>query len=486
MMPGTLRGLAAVIGGTLRSASDPDRPVRGVAIDSRKVFEGDLFFALPGERRDGVEFVAEALARGAAAAVVPSAGAVPLPGRSVTGIAGEGMLPGGPLIEVDDPARALLDLARHERDQTTARVVVGITGSTGKTCTKDLTAAVLTRRFRVAASPASFNNEVGLPLTILLAPPGVEVIVCEMGARGPGHIRRLCEVARPHIGVVTNVGTAHMELFGSPKVLEDAKAELPESLPVDGTAVLNADDGVARSYATRTPARSVFYGNGEEAVIRARGVEIDRRTGKAGFELAVPDGVAPVILPVPGEHMVANALAAGAVGWVLGIPVEEIAAGLGEAVVSAGRMEVLDTPDGFRVVNDAYNANPTSMAAALKAARWMARAGRCLAVLGPMAELGPIADSEHERVGELVARLGIDGLIVVGQEARLIAVGAEREGVEPERITFCEDVGEAVEAARAAARPGDLVLVKASRVARLERVAEALVSPPEHDHEATA
>jgi UDP-N-acetylmuramoyl-tripeptide--D-alanyl-D-alanine ligase len=446
-----------------------------VAVDSRKVSNGDLFFALPGQRRDGAEFVAHALARGAVAAVV----------RSETDPASGRTAPGGPLIEVEDPARALVDLARDERAGSSA-LVVGITGSTGKTCTKDLTAAVLGRRFRVAASPASFNNEVGLPLTILNAPPGVEVIVCEMGSRGPGHIRLLCGVARPHIGVVTNVGTAHMELFGSPKVLEDAKAELPESLPPDGTAVLNADDGVTRGYANRTAARSVFFGNGAEAVVRARGMEIDRLTGKARFSLAVPGGVAGVTLPVPGEHMVGNALAAAAVGWVLGVPVEEMATGLGEAAISAGRMEVFEAPDGFRVVNDAYNANPASMAAALKAARWMAGAGRCIAVLGHMAELGPIADREHERVGELVARLGIDGLIVVGQEAKLIAVGAEREGVEPDRIVFCEEVGQAVDAVRAAARRGDLVLIKASRVARLERVAEAIGSSTELEREATA
>jgi UDP-N-acetylmuramoyl-tripeptide--D-alanyl-D-alanine ligase len=187
-----------------------------------------------------------------------------------------------------------------------------------------------------------------------------------------------------------------------------------------------------------------------------------------------PAGVSPVTLIVPGEHMVSNALAAAAVGHAMGLAVEDIARGLSAATVTAGRMEVFETADGIRVINDAYNANPTSMAAALKSARWMAGDGRCIAVLGTMAELGPISSEEHERVGELLARLRIDVLVAVGPEARLTALGAEREGVEPDRIVLCDGVEQAVEAVRSTAQPGDLVLVKASRAARLERVAEAL------------
>jgi UDP-N-acetylmuramoyl-tripeptide--D-alanyl-D-alanine ligase len=193
--------------------------------------------------------------------------------------------------------------------------------------------------------------------------------------------------------------------------------------------------------------------------------------------LATPAGVSPVALVVPGEHMVSNALAAAAVGHALGLSVEEIAHGLSAATVTAGRMDVFETPDGIRVIDDAYNANPTSMAAALRSARWMAGDARCIAVLGTMAELGPISSEEHERVGELLARLGIDVLIAVGPDARLTALGAEREGVEPDRIVLCEGVDQAVDAVRAVVEPGDLVLVKASRAARLERVADALRNP---------
>lgn len=451
-----LSAIAEAVGGSVHGDQDPE--VTGVSVDSRTIGVGDLFVALPGERVDGRTFVADALARGAAAAMVR---------RPWTGTAGS-------IVEVDDPAQALLSLAADER-QALSAIVIGITGSTGKTCTKDMTASVLAQRFQVVASPASFNNEVGLPLTILGAGPDTEAVVCEMGSRGRGHITLLCEVARPDVGVVTNVGVAHMELFGSPEVLRDAKAELPEALPEDGVAVLNADDPVVRAFAARTPARRVVtFGLSDDAVIRAESVEVDRATGKAAFDLITPDGTSHVGLSVPGEHMVPDALAAAAVGWSLGVTTQAIADGLAAAPVSAARMQMIDL-GSVRIVDDTYNANPTSVAAALKAVRWMAGDGRCIAVLGHMAELGTLDQVEHERVGELLARLGIDILVTVGDGARRIALGAEREGVEPDRIFKCDDVMQAAETVERMIRPGDLVLVKASRVCRLERVVEELV-----------
>jgi UDP-N-acetylmuramoyl-tripeptide--D-alanyl-D-alanine ligase len=440
----------------MRDGRVADKVVASVAVDSRTVEPGGLFVALPGDRVDGHTFVGAALEKGAAAALVR---------RGWTGP--------GPAVEVDDPAAALLELARTERERLRA-LVVGITGSTGKTCTKDLTAAVLAERFSVAASPASFNNEVGLPLTILSATERTEVLVCEMGSRGPGHIRLLCDVARPHVGVVTNVGVAHMELFGSREVLREAKAELPEALPPDGTAILNADDAVVRGYAKRTPAGTVvLYGTSEDARIRAEVISLSPESGAAGFRLGTPDGSAEVRLTVPGEHMVADALAAAATGWSLGVPIDRIARALSNATVSRGRMQVWHLGD-VRIVDDSYNANPTSMAASLKSARWLAGSSRVVAVVGLMAELGPIAGEEHERIGELAARIGIDEVVVVGEEARLIALGAEREGVEPGHIHLFADAAEAIRGLPDLIRPGDLVLVKASRVARLERVVEAL------------
>jgi UDP-N-acetylmuramoyl-tripeptide--D-alanyl-D-alanine ligase len=294
-----------------------------------------------------------------------------------------------------------------------------------------------------------------------------------MGSRGPGHIRLLCEVATPTVGVVTNVGVAHMELFGSREALRDAKAELPEALPAGGVAVLNADDPVVRTFAGRTRARVVLFGTAQAADVSAESIDLHRGTGQAEFMLRTPDGSAPVLLSVPGEHMVANALAAAAVGWALGVPVESSAQALATAPVTGGRMQTAEA-GGVRIVNDAYNANPTSTAAALRAIRWMAGSGRCIAVLGHMAELGPIADEEHERIGELVARLGIDVLVVVGANARLIGAAARREGVPPDAVMMCDDVVQATKTVLSIVRPGDLVLVKASRVARLERVADAL------------
>jgi UDP-N-acetylmuramoyl-tripeptide--D-alanyl-D-alanine ligase len=468
MIRRTLRDITSAMGGSLRSADTGERVVTAVVVDSRRARPGSVFFALRGERSDGHAFVADAFSRGAAAAVV----------RMGFEADGDGV------IDVADPARALLDLARHERSAIRA-MVVGITGSTGKTCTKDFTAGVLAERFRVVASPASFNNEVGLPLTVLEAGDDTQAIVCEMGSRGPGHIRLLCEVAKPSIGVVTNVGVAHMELFGSPDVLRDAKAELPESLPPDGVAVLNSDDHVVRTYAARTAARIVLVGTGREAHVRADHMTLDPDAGTARFRLVTPEGSDDVALTVAGEHMVSNAVAAAGVGWAVGMPVAEVAQGLRRARVTGGRMEVHRAPGGLRVVNDAYNANPTSMAAALRAARWMAGEGRCIAVLGPMAELGPIAREEHLRVGELLVRLGIHDLVAVGEEARLIAAGAQHEGLEPDRIHLATDPAHAVELVRALARPGDLVLVKASRAARLERVAEALVAAREERTDAS-
>jgi UDP-N-acetylmuramoyl-tripeptide--D-alanyl-D-alanine ligase len=460
----SLAEIAKVVGGTIIPSDARSLLAKGAAVDSREVAAGDLFFALVGERSDGHAHVRDALLQGGVGAVV-----------------GDGRLAGeipGPLVMVRDPARALLALAAEERSGLSARVV-GITGSTGKTCAKDFTAAVLGRTMDVVASKASFNNEVGLPLTILRADERTEALVLEMGSRGPGHIRLLCDVARPHVGAVTNVGVAHMELFGSASVLHDAKAELPESLPEapEGTAVLNADDAVVRSYEARTRARVLMFGTGPGAEIRAERIVVSRESGRAAFDLVAAGGVARVTLTAPGEHLVSDALAAAAIGVVLGVPLPEIADGLATATLSGGRMEVFRTSDGVRVVNDAYNANPASMAAGLRAAKWMAGSGRAFAVLGEMAELGPIAAQEHERIGELLARLGIDGLIAVGPEARLIAVGAEREGVEPERIVACDTAEEAIAAVREMAGPGDLVLVKASRVVRLERVAEALRDP---------
>lgn len=467
MRPTTVAGVAEAVGGSLRSSgtgADAGRAgaaaVGGVSVDSRRAGPGDVFFAIRGERLDGHAFVEDAFAHGAVAAVV-----APGRGRWI-----------GPVVEVPDPGASLLALAARERDRMTA-TVVGITGSTGKTCTKDFTAAALGASLRVAASPASFNNEVGLPLTLLGAPEELDVVVCEMGARGVGHIRALCEVARPSVGVVTNVGVAHLGLFGSREAIARAKGELPAAIPAGGAVVLNADDPVVRGYAALTAAACVLFGDAADAIVRAERVEVDGSTGRASFDLVTPGGTARVRLPVAGAHMVPNALAAAGVAWALDVPVEAAAAGLEAAGTSASRMEMFETPEGLTVVDDAYNANPTSMAAGLRAAATLTVAGRRIAVIGEMAELGEITPVEHERVGRLVAELGFDALVTVGPAAAETARGAERAGMPGGRIRTCDDTTQALEAVRDVGRPGDLVFVKASLAAGLQSVAAALREP---------
>jgi UDP-N-acetylmuramoyl-tripeptide--D-alanyl-D-alanine ligase len=453
------RRLADVARATGGLARGGDVEVSSVVVDSRLAVPGALFVALRGERTDGHAFVGDAFARGAAAALVRR-GAAPDPA--------------GPLVEVDDPGRALLDLAADERAGFTGPVI-GVTGANGKTTTKELAAAVLGTRFRTHASPGSFNNEVGVPLTILGAAPEVEALVVELGARRVGDHLVLCEVARPSVVVVTNVGLAHLEVYGSWEAIVASSAEPVEWLGADGVAVLNADDPVVRGFAARARARVLTFGVASDADVGAEQVELGD-DGRPSFVLRTPEGRAAVRLPLVGEHMVPNALAAAACGTALGLGVEACAEGLARARGAPWRMETATSPDGVTVVNDAYNANPGSVAAALRAARWLARGSRLCAVLGHMAELGPASAAEHERVGELAARLRVERLVVVGAEARGIALAAVREGLEPEAVASYEDPAEALADVRGWARPGDVVLCKASRVAGLERIAEALVS----------
>jgi UDP-N-acetylmuramoyl-tripeptide--D-alanyl-D-alanine ligase len=297
--------------------------------------------------------------------------------------------------------------------------------------------------------------------------------VCEMGARRAGDVALLCRVARPGVGVVTNVGVAHLEIFGSWEAIVESSAEPVDALGEDGVAVLNADDEVVAAYTSRCRGRVVAFGLAAGADVRATDVTLGD-DGCASFTLEIEGQRERVDLVVAGQHMVPNALAAAAVASILGLSAGEIAAGLKGATVSRWRMETFTTAGGVRVINDAYNANPESVAAALKAARWIARDTTLIAVLGPMAELGPIAAEEHARVGELATRLRVDRVVTVGEQAEAIAVAAVREGVEPRNVASYGDLDGALADVRAHAHEGDVVLVKASRVAGLERLAEAL------------
>lgn len=455
---------AGVVGGEMRGQAGM---LTGVSIDSRTVRPGDLFVALRGEMLDGHDFVADAFAHGAGAALVA---------RPVEAGGGAGA---GAQVVVEDPVAALTALAAHVRD-TVDPFVVGVTGSVGKTTTKDLIAAVLRRRFRTVASLRSFNNDLGVPLTLLAADPGTEVVVCEMGARGPGHIAALCRYVRPHVGVVTNVGVTHYSEFGSREAIAAEKGQLVRALPDTGAAVLNADDPVVAAMAELSAGQVVTYGVSKGALVGAEQVQWDR-LGRPELHLRAGDERAWASLRVSGRHQVPNALAAAAAGIALGVPLEQCARGLAEAAVSPWRMEV---HEGVRfgtgeivVVNDAYNASPASMASALETCADMAPAGsgggRLIAVLGMMAELGDLAPAEHERVGALAAALAA-GIVVVGERAAGIAQGARAAGLDA--VQLVDGVGDVPAALdRTGLQDGDVVLVKASRVAGLEAVAEMLV-----------
>ncbi|MEW2525198.1 UDP-N-acetylmuramoyl-tripeptide--D-alanyl-D-alanine ligase [Streptomyces sp. NPDC047071] len=459
----SLAEIATVVGGQTYDIPDPSvRVTAPVVRDSREVEPGGLFVAFAGERVDGHDYAAQVVAAGAVAVLAQ---------RPV----------GVPAVVVDDVQAALGALARHVVARLGA-TLVALTGSAGKTSTKDLIAQVLQRAAPTVWTPGSFNNEIGLPLTALSATEETRFLVLEMGARGKGHIRYLTGLTPPRIGLVLNVGTAHIGEFGGREQIAEAKGELVESLPADGTAILNADDPLVRAMASRTQARVLLFGEADDADVRAENVRL-MENGQPAFTLHTPSGCSDVRLRLYGEHHVSNALAAAAVAHDLGMSVDEIALALSEAgTLSRWRMEVTERPDGVTVVNDAYNANPESMRAALRALVAMGKAaqakgGRTWAVLGPMAELGDEGLAEHDAVGRLAVRLNVNKLVAVGgREASWLQLGAYNEGSWGEESVHVSDAQAAIDLLRSELRPGDVVLVKASRSVGLESVAQTLVA----------
>ncbi|MGW2374450.1 MULTISPECIES: UDP-N-acetylmuramoyl-tripeptide--D-alanyl-D-alanine ligase [Kitasatospora] len=458
----TLAEVAAAVGGTLDGAA-PDTLVTGpVEVDSRKVSPGGLFAAFVGEHVDGHDYAATAVEAGAVAV---------LASRPV----------GVPAVLVDSVVEALGRLARAVVARAEGTAVVALTGSAGKTSTKDLIAQLLQHRGATVFPPGSLNNEIGHPMTALRVEEGTRHLVMEMGARHKGDIEYLTSITPPRIGLVLNVGTAHVGEFGSQEAIAEAKGELVEALPADGAAILNADDRLVRAMASRTKAKVVLFGESPDADVRATDVRLDA-TGRPSFTLTTPAGSAPVQLRLYGEHHVSNALAAAAVATELGMTVDDTAAALGEAgALSRWRMEVVDRADGVTVVNDAYNANPDSMRAALRALVSMGGRGperrRTWAVLGEMRELGEESLAEHDAIGRLAVRLDVTKLVAVGgREAACMELGARNEGSWGEESVLVSDADAAVELLRSQLRPGDVVLVKASRSVGLEKVAEALLA----------
>jgi UDP-N-acetylmuramoyl-tripeptide--D-alanyl-D-alanine ligase len=467
VIPLTLAQIAEITGGQLWG--EPAAVVTGeVVIDSRRAGPGGLFAAVAGERADGHDFASAAVAAGAVAVLATR----PVPVPSV--------------LVADVPA-ALAALARFVADSLPAVAIAGLTGSSGKTTTKDLAAQLIERLGPTIAPAGSFNNEFGLPLTVLRADAATRYLVLELSARGPGHIAYLCRIAPPRYGVVLNVGHAHAGEFGGLDQVAQAKGELVEALPADGVAILNADDPRVLAMAARTAARVVTVGVDDRAAqiepaqIRAADVRLDD-LGRPSFTLLTPEGPAAITLRLHGAHIVPDAVAAAALARELGLGLADIADGLCAAVArSRWRMEVHRRRDGVTVVNDAYNANPESVAAALRALRHLAQDGRGFAVLGHMAELGGTSRASHEDVGELAARADLAGLIAVGEAAAPILAGARRVRSWTGEALAVPDGAAALDALANQLKPGDVVLVKASRAAHLEGVAEALLAGEEAD-----
>ncbi|MGW5367921.1 UDP-N-acetylmuramoyl-tripeptide--D-alanyl-D-alanine ligase [Streptomyces sp. NPDC004009] len=453
----SLAEIAEVVGGQTHDIPDPSVQVTGPVVrDSREVVPGSLFVAFVGERADGHDY----------AQAVVGAGAVAVLASRPVGV---------PAIVVEDVQSALGALARHVVHRLGA-TLVALTGSAGKTSTKDLIAQVLRRKAPTVFTPGSLNNEIGLPLTALSATAETRFLVLEMGARGIGHIRYLTGLTPPRIGLVLNVGSAHIGEFGGREQIAQAKGELVEALPEDGAAVLNADDPLVRAMASRTKAKVVLFGESAEADVRAENVRLTD-SGQPSFRLHTPSGASDVTMRLYGEHHVSNALAAAAVAHELGMSAAEIATALSEAgSLSRWRMEVTERPDGVTIVNDAYNANPESVRAALRALAAMGKGRRTWAVLGKMAELGDEALAEHDAVGRLAVRLNVSKLVAVGGiEASWLQLGAYNEGSWGEESVHVSDAQAAVDLLRSELRPGDVVLVKASRSVGLEGVAQALL-----------
>jgi UDP-N-acetylmuramoyl-tripeptide--D-alanyl-D-alanine ligase len=495
----TVAQIAAIVGGELADISAEDAAslhVTGtVEFDSRKVTSGGLFLALPGARADGHDHAAGAVAAGAAA--VLAARPVGLPAIVVAPDAHVAVNGAGVLEHDTDGSgaavlAALAKLAAAVAAELVAGglTIVGVTGSSGKTSTKDLLAAVLAPLGEVVAPPGSFNNELGHPWTVLRATAATDYLILELSARHPGNIAALAAIAPPAIGVVLNVGTAHLGEFGSREAIEKTKSELPQAIPRSGVVVLNVDDSAVAAMAEVTTARVVRVSRNSRTDVWAGPVTLDE-LARPQFTLHSGGAAVDVGLAVHGDHQVSNALCAAAVALECGATLEQVAAALADAgPVSGHRMRVSTRADGVTVIDDAYNANPDSMRAGLQALAWISAAGgadpagkrRSWAVLGEMAELGDDAISEHDRIGRLAVRLDVSRLIVVGTGRSMSAMhhGAVMEGargLEGEReVAILADIDAALTLLRAELQPGDVVLVKASNSAGLGALADSLAA----------
>ncbi len=451
METANLKDVIAATGGELVQGS-LDELITGVSTDTRSIRKGDLFFALIGDNHDGHLFAADALASGAVAAVVS---------RELRNLQGV-------LVKVPDTQVALGDLAAWYRNRFDIRAV-GITGSVGKTSTKEMVATVLSHRFSILKNQGNFNNEIGVPYTVFQLKPDYDVLIQELAMRLPGEISRLAEIVKPQVGVITNIGLSHIGRLGSQDAIAAAKSELLKNLPVDGAAVLNADDHYFDFLSRQSSAKVLSYGI-SSGNVRAENIRTDAE-GRVSFRIVSDSGAATVHIPLVGMHNVPNALAAATVGLYFGITIEEIADALSHVQSEEKRAQITKVRD-FAIYDDTYNASPASMISAINSIDAI-ECKRRVAVLGDMKELGNFSVQGHRDVGRALARSSVSLLITVGDEATEIAAGAREAGFRGEALQLGTSE-EAADAVAAEVRSGDLVLVKGSRSMQMEFIVEAL------------
>ncbi|WP_066634763.1 UDP-N-acetylmuramoyl-tripeptide--D-alanyl-D-alanine ligase [Desulfolucanica intricata] len=456
MIPMDIEVVARATGAKIIQGN-PKTPVSAVSTDTRKLKSGDLFFALRGENFDAHDFIERGEVEEAGAVVIS---------RDLSGVSFE-----LPVLQVEDTLKALQALAAYNRQQLDIPVI-GITGSNGKTSTKDMVARVLGVRYKTLKTSGNFNNEIGLPLTLLDLDASYQAAVVEMAMRGPGEIDFLCSLAHPTGAVITNIGEAHIERLGSRENIARAKGEILEYILPSGFAVLNADSFLTRQEAYRSAGKVIFYGTEQPVDILASDISLGNKG--SNFIVMTPYGKVDVFLPVPGRHNVLNALAAVGVGLEMGLSLEDIKQGLSEVVLTGMRMEILER-NGITIINDAYNANPDSVKAALLTLSELAYNRRKIAVLGSMFELGARAKPGHREVGEAAVAAEIDTLITVGDLAMEIAKGAEIAGMSSDRIFRCVNNQDACVVLGDILQERDIILVKGSRGMRLEEVVQYLL-----------
>jgi UDP-N-acetylmuramoyl-tripeptide--D-alanyl-D-alanine ligase len=454
--------LVQITHGTLLRGDDQQQ-VHGVSIDSRTVQAGELFIALQGERFDGHQFAPAAIRQGAAAILVSDAQAALVDASETAPSA---------VLLVADTLVALQDLARAHRHRLPG-TVVAITGSNGKTTVKEMTAAVLQTRFATYKAPGNFNNHIGLPMALLRMVPAHDVGVFELGMNHLGEICQLCAIAQPHIGVVTNIGLAHVGYLGSIECIQQAKGELIEALDASGVAIVNADDPRALALGQLTSGRLITFGLGQGAEVRGR-LQEDRGLQGVQCTLEIQETVWEVELPLPGVHNVMNALAAAAVGVAMQVSGADIVAGMQTYRGMYGRLAMRRGRGDVILIDDTYNANPHSMQVALRFLAHVPTTGRRLAVLGDMLELGDAAPALHLEVGDLAARSQVQHLIALGPLARYIVQGARDAGMAEAQMHYAADQQEALALLEHLQRPGDIILLKGSRGMAMEHLVHAL------------